>query len=239
MPTLLLTRPQDSAEEFAKAAAWAGAVVISPLIEVALRPFDLPLPGEGVIFTSQHGVRALAALTGRRDWPVWCVGPGTFAAAQALGFTQVHQGAGTADALIAELCAAPPDYPLVHIRGAHVVTDLAGRLSDAGLRARCVIGYDQMECPLNAAARDCLLRSGPVVLPVFSPRSARLLAQAWAELTAPCAELHALAISEAAANGVGALPLASIWVAPTPDFAGMVQALTQVHAALEPDRNPR
>ncbi|MCC1481429.1 uroporphyrinogen-III synthase [Roseibaca sp. Y0-43] len=239
MPTLLLTRPRTSAENFVKAAAWAGDVVISPLIEVVLRPIAPPAPGEGVIFTSQHGVRAVAAVTGVRDAPVWCVGPGTFAAAQAAGFATLHQGGGTAESLIAELAAAPPDCPLVHVHGAHVVTDLAGRLMDAGLRARGVVGYDQHERPLSDAARQCLLRQGHVVVPVFSPRSAKLFARAWEELGAPLAQLHALAISAAAAQALGQVPLASLTIAHSPDLPGVLGALGQVQATLEPDQNPR
>jgi uroporphyrinogen-III synthase len=239
MPTLLLTRPRPSAENFVKAADWAGDVVISPLIEVVLRPIAPPAPGEGVIFTSQHGVRAVAAVTEARDAPVWCVGPGTFAAAQAAGFAMLRQGGGTAEALISELVTTPPDCPLVHVHGAHVVTDLAGRLTDAGLRARGVVGYDQFERPLNDAARQCLLRQGHVVVPVFSPRSAKLLARAWRELAAPLAQLHAVAISEAAAQELGRVPLASLTNAPSPDLPGMLLALARVQATLEPDQNPR
>ena len=42
---------------------------------------------------------------------------------------------------------------LVHFSGAHVTTDLAGRLNAAGLRARAVVSYDQLEQRLNADAR--------------------------------------------------------------------------------------
>lgn len=237
--TLLLTRPQENAETFAKAAEWVGDVVISPLIEIVLRPFTPPLPGEGVIFTSQRGVHAMQAVTDARDASVWCVGPGTQAAARAAGFEHVHQGAGTAEALIAALRAAPPSCPLVHLHGAHVVTDLAGRLSDAGLCARGVVAYDQFERPLTDAACRCLQTEGNVVLPLFSPRSARLFANAWRGLPVRQARLHVLAISDAAARGLEGVPLASLHVAATPDLPGMLARLKQVQAMLEPDQNPR
>lgn len=239
MQTLLLTRPQKSAEDFAIAAAWAGKVVISPLIEVALRKIAPPVVGEGIIFTSRHGVRALAEATTARTWPVWCVGPGTAAQARAAGFVDPQSGAGTARALIAQLCAKPPGLPLVHVRGAHVVTDLAGRLSAAGLSVRSVVAYDQHERMLTDAACLCLQEPGCVIVPVFSPRSARIFAAQWLRLEGAQADLYAVAISDAAARGLQDLSLTGLEVAQTPDQPGMLAALARVQAALEPDRNPR
>ena len=58
VPTLLLTRPRESAEGFAKAAQWAGRVVISPLLSITLRDVPPPDAEEAVIVTSQHAVGA-------------------------------------------------------------------------------------------------------------------------------------------------------------------------------------
>jgi len=239
VPTLLLTRPRESAESFAKAAQWSGRVVISPLLSITLRNVPPPDAHEAVIVTSQHAVRALTATSARRDWPVWCVGPGSLNAAQVAGFANLHDGGGTAQTLFERLCAARPDRPLVHMRGAHVVTDLAGRLNVAGLRARAVVCYDQLARPLSVEARDCLQAPGNVVVPVFSPRSAGLLAQAWHSLTAPQAALHAVAISRAAADALQDVPLAGLHLAETPDQRGMLAILARLQATLEPEQNPR
>lgn len=239
MPSLLLTRPRASAEEFAIAARWAGKVVISPVLRVTFRNVPEPAAGEGVVLTSQHGVAALAMATARRDMPLWCVGPGTSAAARAAGFTQVQVAGGTAQALRDMLCATPPDCPLVHMCGAHVVTDLVSDLRAARLRARAVICYDQQALDLTDAACQLLRDQGQVVLPVFSPRSARLVAQAWHKLDHPRAELHALAISRAGAEGLADLPLRSLQIAQTPDMQGMLAGLKAMQAALEPEKNPR
>lgn len=235
MPILLLTRPQDSAEDFARTAAWTGRVVISPILDLRWRAIDPPAPDEGLVFTSQHGVRAVARVTARRDWPVWCVGPATQAAAMAAGFAAPHPGGGTAQTLIVRLLAAPPGIPLVHVHGGHVVTDLVGQLSEAGLSARGVVAYDQIACPLSDAAMQCLSAEGAVVVPVFSPRSARLLVAEWARLSAPRAALYAVAISDAVAQELGSLPLCAMQVAPTPDQPGMLAALARVQAMLEPE----
>ena len=78
-----------------------------------------------------------------------------------------------------------------------------------------------------------------MVVPLFSPRSARLFAAEWSRLAAPRAALHVVAISQAVADGLGLVPIRSLRVAPTPDQRGMLFALGQVQAALEPDQNPR
>ena len=239
LPTLLLTRPRDSAEYFAAAANWPGRVVISPVLKVVLRYITPPAPGCAVIVTSQHAVRALAAVTARRDWPMWCVGPGSQAAAQAAGFSDLRAGGGTADRLFTQLCAERPQQHLVHLCGAHVTGDLAGRLNAAGLRARAVVCYDQLAQKLSDAARACLMAPGQVVLPVFSPRSAALLAQAWRDLPNPQAQIYAVAISDAAAAGLGGVPLSGLWIAKTPDQPGMLNAVALLQATLEPDQNPR
>lgn len=239
LPTLLLTRPHESAEDFAKAAAWPGRVVISPLLRVVLHDLDPPSTDCELIVTSQHAVRALARATSQRDWPMWCVGPGSLAVARAAGFCDLRAGGGCAESLFARLCAAPHAAELVHLRGAHVAADLAERLNAAGRRARAIVCYDQIARPLSGPARACLGAPGTVVVPVFSPRSAMLLAQEWHDLPAPRARLQGVAISEAAANPLNGLPLSRLVIADTPDRVGMLAALAGVQATLEPDQNPR
>ena len=155
------------------------------------------------------------------------MGPGSLKAAQAADFVNLHDGGGTAETVLQRLCAARPRRPLVHMCGAHVVTDLAGRLRTAGLVARAQVCYDQNAQPLNDAARACLCADGAVVVPLFSPRSARLFAAEWSGMAAPRAALHMVAISRAAADGAASLPKRSLF------------ALGQVQAALEPEQKPR
>lgn len=239
MACLLLTRPRASAESFATAAGWVGDLVISPVLRVVFCAVEPPAPDEAVIVTSQYGVDALVRATDHRDWPVWCVGPRCLEAARAAGFCNLNDGGGTAQSLFDRLCNARPDRVLVHMRGTHVVTDLTGRLNAAGLRARAVPCYDQQAKPLNATARACLQAPGTVFLPVFSPRSAAIFAQEWRAIAAPQAQLHAVAISPAAASGLESVPTTSVHIADTPDQPGMLAALARAQAALEPDQNPR
>ncbi len=242
-PCLFLTRPARESAAFAdaaRAAGWRGAVFCAPLMRIDLEPpsEDALARAGTLIVTSQHAVAALAQATARRDWPVWCVGPRTAQAARAAGFAHVHQAGGDARALLAELRAARPPAPLLHLRGAHVACDLA-----AALQAQALVVYRQEALTLPREAAERVAAGGVLVLPVFSPRSARLLVAALAPLRHDAAHKELLAISPAArdaalaaSNGVD---WAGVTVAARPDAQSMCAALMRLQARLEPYEKPR
>ena len=172
-PVLLLTRPEADSRRFAaRVAALAGAVrtVISPLLEIA--PTGPPAPPAGVpVFTSAAAV----PLAGPgRGLPAWCVGPRTAAAARAAGWAP-REGGGDADALVAAILGSGDPGPFVHLRGAHARGEVAGRLRAGGRATDDRVVYEQRAVPLSRDAVDVLRGGGPVVAPLFSPRSAALL----------------------------------------------------------------
>lgn len=238
---LLITRPEPSATRFAAAAragGWYGDALIAPLLNINLSAQAIEIAqDETVIFTSQHAVAALCAQTARRDWPVWCVGPTTAQAARAAGFGQVHQSGGDALALLADLRGH--HGPFVHLRGQHAVMDLAGALREAGAAARDQIVYAQTACPLSARARAALASpQTKIVAPVFSPRSAALLAQALTKT--PCrASLEIVAISAQAAAQISGVGRDHLHIASHPTGAAMLDAVLRLQPALEPRTKPR
>ena len=95
------------------------------------------------------------------------------------------------------------------------------RLQAAGLRATGAVIYDQRPCPLTDAARSLLDGQGPVLVPLFSPRTAALFAE-----TAPHrAALWVAALSPAVASALGNLPVARLATASRPDAAAMLAAI--------------
>ena len=237
--SVLLTRPETQSRRFAEAlqAAHAGKVapILAPLQRIEPAP---PLPdlprGAVAVFTSENGVAAFAAMggtgAGRR---AWCVGTRTAAAARAAGF-DVRTGPGDARGLAAAILAHDESGengdgdsengagPFVHLHGAHVSGDVAGTLVAAG-RAACAHAiYAQVACPMPAAGRRVLDGGAPVIVPVFSARSAALLAPYLAQARAP---LALAAISPAVATGLGVQSGATIRVADRPDAAAMVDAV--------------
>lgn len=211
-PILLLTRPGDDSE---RTAARIGAdVIVAPILQIVPVDHDgaALARAPGLVFTSAHAVASAGPGRGR---PAICVGERTGQVARDAGFA-VIQGAGTADSLVPLIAASP--VPLVHPHGRH----LAQRLAVPG-----VVVYDQRPQPLTARARAALMGARPVVVPVYSPRSARLLAGMAAGARAP---LWLVAISDAAAAAWTA-PAARRAVADQPSGRAMDAAIRAMLAA--------
>ena len=86
--------------------------------------------------------------------------------------------------------------PLLHLRGEHARGDVAKRLSHRGIETSELITYRQVAHPLADEARQAIEGDEPAVLPLFSPRSARLVGSA----ARPSAALHVIAMSPAVAE---------------------------------------
>ncbi len=181
-PLILLTRPRPAGERFAAACR----TELGEGVEILLAPLQQiaevgPLPGipddAALIFTSENGALSYAAQGGRRGLTAYCVGDRTAEAASAAGLEAVSAD-GAIDDLRALILRAPAKGPLLHLHGRHVTGDLSGQLRAAGLRASGHVVYEQRDLRLSDEARDALTGPRRVVAPVFSPRSARLLARA-------------------------------------------------------------
>jgi uroporphyrinogen-III synthase len=222
MPTLLLTRPVDASERFAamlRDRLGPVPVIMAPLIGIAIGPRPVLPPGADYILTSAHAVAAIL----HHDLPrrrAWAVGDQTAAAARAAGL-DVQSAAGDATALIDLILAQNTLGPLVHLHGEHTRGDVAGRLTAAGIPTQGVVAYRQPETGLPDALRDL---TGAIVAPVFSPRTATLLARQW---SAPGPLLLA-AMSQAVAAPLRELPHAALVVATAPDARAMADVVAEL-----------
>lgn len=219
LPHVLLTRPERDARALA---GWIGGrahVVISPLMRI--EPVgglpDLAAYG-GVIFTSRNGVAVAGAGAGR---VAHVVGERTAKAAQDAGW-RVDHVASDAQTLCQMLIDAPPKPPLLHLRGEQVRGSLAARLTAAGIETQARIVYRQPAQMLTKEARAMLSGESRVILPLFSPRSAALLAR-----QGPfSAVLDVVALSQAVADAAQVLRPKAVAVADRPDLAAMQAALS-------------
>ncbi len=242
---LLLTRPLGQSRCFAekmRKAGWRGPMMIAPLMQIDLIPPDPAVLDEAdiLIVTSQHGVAALNRATTARHWPIWCVGARTAATARAAGFPQVYQAGGDAQALRAALLATAPDGRILHLSGRHVAMDLAAELDSAGVSVTALVVYDQSPLPLSDAAHDLLAgEARDVVLPLFSPRSARLMSAALDGIGRVTARVHLLALSDAVAEACHGVGATSLRVAMRPDAEAMCSLIIEAQAELEPCEKPR
>jgi len=171
-----------------------------------------------LIFTSANGVAAYLAAQGPKTLPCYTVGDATAHAAQEAGLRATSAG-GDAEALIARIMADNAPGPMLHLRGAHARGDIAERLSAQGCPVSQAIVYHQHAQPLSDQAASLLLGDRPVILPLFSPRSATLLANA--TITAP---VYVVAMSSNVADSVR-FPVEQGVIAPHPDFENVTEAI--------------
>jgi uroporphyrinogen-III synthase len=223
---VLLTRPLAQSQAFAaQVLARFGAgvrPVLSPLMAVQpLSPALPPGPFAGVIFTSAAGVEAALSLCDRLPRLAWCVGQATADRAAQAGF-QAQSAGGDADALVAAILADPPPGRLLHLRGEDTRGDVAERLVSAGLETVSQIIYRQIAQPLTPEGRALLATPGPVILPLFSPRSARLVHPAAPDIAA---DLALVAMSVAVAEAAQAIPHRTLHIAARPEAGAMLNAI--------------
>jgi len=225
-PILLLTRPAPQARRFADSAAQRFGdrirIVSAPLMAAEFLAPDLSFDGiAGLVFTSETGVAGLARLTKRRDLPAHCVGAATARAARAAGFPVATTASGDAQALVQALRGQ--NGPLLWARGVDAAADLVALLAAQGIAAQAALVYRQAAQPPTGAALAALAGDAPVILPLFSPRSARLAAQALPRGEAP---ILVAAISEAVAEAAAQLAPERIEIAARPDAARMLDAVS-------------
>ena len=217
-PTIVLTRPEAQSEAFAETLRdglpEGTPIVISPVLEIRRLDWTPPPRADFAVLTSAHAVPALARLPLPPGAPVYGVGPATAKAIREAGFTPVV-GDGTADDLQDLIAAEAPQGAGVYLRGLHVSGDLAAGLRALGVAVAEAVVYDQREVPLTREALAALTGERAAVLPLFSARSARLVA---GQVPAPGPDVRIAAMSDAVA---AAWPLdrgaVSVSTAPTAD----------------------
>lgn len=182
-----------------------------------------------MIVTSQNAVAALARLTPGRDLWLWCVGEGTAAEARAAGFTAVA-GPGDAPGLARLLARSLPGGRVYYPRGADVAHDMSKLLDSAGIETIEAVVYEQVPIAPTAAARHLMAGSAPVLLPLFSPRAARLVEGAFSP---PRALLRIAAMSAAVARAAAPLAAERLVIAGRPDPVAMLDALAVLFAATD------
>ena len=160
--------------------------------------------------------------------PAFCLGAATTDAAKRAGW-QAHHLGDDAKSLIAALLMSRPTGPLLHIGGVHRRGQVAQTLAGAGLPTTETDVYDQRPDALSQEALEALDGGNPVIVPLFSPRSARQFANQVKGRSA----LHVLAMSEAVMSEVRDVSATSRQVAQTPNADSMVEALAKLLLRVE------
>ena len=172
---VLLTRPKESSDAFLSALRGLGADIVEAPVQKIVPVGELVnlAPDAAAIFTSRHAVRRVRNGAGRL---AFCVGDATADAAREAGFTAIS-ASGDAQDLRALLIRERPSGDLVYLRGRHVSQDLAADLRSEGFKIESFIVYDQQDLALDPTTLAAACRAARLVVPLFSPRSARILAR--------------------------------------------------------------
>ncbi len=226
-PIVLLTRPSLGSEQFAQALRQSCqvpvSVIISPVLKIETTGRSPDLTGyEGVVLTSSHAVDAVNGSHDLGGLIAYCVGAATARKAKEAGFAAIDAG-GNAEALIDRVMRDRPEGPLLHLRGVHSQGDIAARLSEDGIKTSELVVYDQVEMELGPDASAAIHTQRPLIVPVFSTRSAGLLSAYFADnVSGP----HVVAISEPVAGSWKARA-SRVTIAKRPDARSMVEAVVE------------
>lgn len=209
-------------------------VFVSPMLTIEIASNEtLDLDGvQGVLFTSANGVRAFAALTLRRDLPVYAVGDRTAAAATEERFETVESANGDVERLaklVSQRCV-PTDGVLLHPAGTAVAGDLAGRLGADGYVVRRAVIYKARQATgLSGEVRMALVDREIDLVLFYSPRSAATFVALAkdAGLETACENLEALCLSDAVASAADPIMWRRVMVAPEPTQASLLATLDE------------
>lgn len=133
---VLVTRSEPGASETAERLSARGYTpIVEPLFAIETIASALPA-FDALAFTSLNGVLTFAALTPRRDVPVFCVGARTAEEARNAGFAEVESADGDVNDL-ARLIEGrlPRSVRLLHAGNEDSRGDLAGKLARKGWQA--------------------------------------------------------------------------------------------------------
>jgi uroporphyrinogen-III synthase len=222
-PVILIVRPEPQASRFADElradVGDAADVVVAPLL--APRFFGAPIDGNGygaAVFTSETAVTGAARLWTGAKGLAFAVGDRTAEAASALGWLcESADGAGPELASLIARSGLPG--PMIWPKGKHGGRSLSDSAAALGLDIVPQVVYEQE--PVTALPEAAATHAGRrLILPLFSPRSARLARERLAG-----ASIEAVAISEATAAAWGA-PVTR--VAEKPNGAAMRAAIVAI-----------
>ena len=232
-PALLLTRPREQAMEFAAKieARCPGAfspIAIASMLEIVPEPAAPDFSCcQALLFTSRNGVVQCATRWPERHVPALCVGKATAGLAREHGYAATSaDGDVAALASLAVQSYLPGAGTMLHMRGETTAGALTQALVAEGIDASEQIIYSQKPLPLSDTARHVISGDGPVVAPVFSPRTAALIAAATEhDQSLGFRNVTFVALSEAVARPLRSLGGSKIVVCERPEASSILDIL--------------
>lgn len=219
---ILLTRPAKQAAKFRELLGEGVDVIESPVFKITNLwvPTDLDCYS-ALIFASQNAVNVAAKNYSVRGHSAFVVGKKTAELVKSLGLN-VIAAKTNADNLTKSIIAANPKGKLLFMRGRYSTGDIEKHLISSGIETDSAVIYEQEPVDLTPEAVAALRDERPIILPLFSPRSAQLLSRQTNEINAT-APLIITAISEAVLDAWDGPDPAKVSVAQDPTAQAMAE----------------
>ena len=218
---LLLTRPLGGNERFClkiKHLLYSCEILDNPIQRIDFLPSLSKVNKNSVlIFTSANGLRA-AKKHNLINKKCFVVGANTKKVAVSFGY-DVLGFSKDQENLLKLIKSKKPTESMVHIRGKHTVGNLCDALKRNQFSCLDIIGYNQEPLKIKKQNLQKIHSGRPVILPIFSSRSAELL-QSNLDLTG----FNVIAISEAVAKIVTGVELGGLVISKKPDLNSMQEA---------------
>ena len=215
---LLLTRPLGGNERFClkiKHLLYSCEILDNPIQKIDFLPSLGKVNKNSVlIFTSANGLRA-AKKHNLINKKCFVVGANTKKIAVSFGY-DVLGFSKDQENLLKLIKSKKPTESMVHIRGKHTVGNLCDALKRNQFSCLDIIGYNQEPLKIKKQNLQKIHSGRPVILPIFSSRSAELL-QSNLDLTG----FNVIAISEAVAKIITGVELGELLVSKKPDLSSM------------------
>ena len=218
---LLLTRPLGGNERFClkiKHLLYSCEILDNPIQKIDFLPSLSKVNKNSVlIFTSANGLRA-AKKHNLINKKCFVDGASTKKIAVSFGY-DVLGVSKDQENLLKLIKSKKPTESMVHIRGKHTVGNLSDALKRSQFSCLDIIGYNQEPLKIKKQNLQKIHSGRPVILPIFSSRSAELL-QSNLDLTG----FNVIAISEAVAKIVTGVELGELVISKKPDLKSMQEA---------------
>ncbi len=230
-PVILITRAKPQAERFADELDAATVLKLEqhviPLIDIDYREIERTGNGYGsVAFSSENAVWATDKLWRGPKRIAFCVGDRTTKIASDLGW-EARSAKGNARDLAKLLGREAPQGIVLWPCGKAAGTDFIKAARRRGVSVEAKVVYGMQKTDACDAARDVVsdrpASRGRVIVPVFSPMSAKIAAECLDGLTD---QVHVVAISHAAAAAFGAA--GQVTVAQEPNGEAMIRSIKAI-----------
>ena len=229
---VLVTRTQPGATHTATALQKRGyEALIDPVLKIETTQAPPPdLTGvQAIVATSAHGVRAVAAVSGAKNIPLFCLSGASFDAARDAGFCgEIYKTDGHAKDIAAVVSAhlSPQAGPVLWVRGHHFAFDMAKALGGFGCKVQQWEAYVAQPvaalCPQTIAA----IREGQIKAVLFhSARGAKHFVRLAHKAGVTLSGLKAVGISAEAAKPLRPVEFEEIYLAARPDEAALLSAV--------------